>query len=66
MDRLALDGGAPVREQMLPYGRQWIDEDDIASVVQVLRSDWITQGPKIGEFEARHHELTEREECESN
>jgi UDP-4-amino-4,6-dideoxy-N-acetyl-beta-L-altrosamine transaminase len=36
---------------MLPYGRQWIDEDDIASVVQVLRSDRVTQGPKIAEFE---------------
>jgi perosamine synthetase len=36
---------------MVPYGRQWIDEDDIAAVVAVLRSDWLTTGPKVGEFE---------------
>lgn len=36
---------------MIPYGRQWIDEEDIQAVVEVLRSDWITQGPKIEKFE---------------
>ncbi len=36
----------------IPYARQSIDEDDIAAVVKVLRSDWLTTGPKIGEFEA--------------
>lgn len=35
----------------IPYGRQWIDEEDIQAVVEVLRSDSITQGPKIQEFE---------------
>ena len=35
----------------IPYGHQWIDEVDIKEVVKVLRSDWITQGPKIQEFE---------------
>jgi perosamine synthetase len=35
----------------LPYGRQEIDEDDIAEVVAVLRSDWLTTGPKVEEFE---------------
>jgi UDP-4-amino-4,6-dideoxy-N-acetyl-beta-L-altrosamine transaminase len=35
----------------LPYGRHWIDEDDIAAVAQVLRGDWLTQGPKVAEFE---------------
>ena len=35
----------------IPYGTQWIDEDDINEVVKVLRSDWITTGPKIKEFE---------------
>ncbi len=35
----------------IPYGRQWIDEDDIQAVVDVLRSDWITTGPKVAEFE---------------
>lgn len=36
---------------MIPYGHQWIDEDDIEEVVKVLRSNWITTGPKIKEFE---------------
>ncbi len=38
-------------ERFIPYGRQWIDEDDITAVVEVLRSDFITQGPKVKEFE---------------
>lgn len=37
---------------MIPYGRQEIDEDDIQAVVDVLRSDWLTTGPKVAEFEA--------------
>ena len=35
----------------IPYGHQWIDEEDIEEVVEVLKSDWITTGPKIEEFE---------------
>jgi UDP-4-amino-4,6-dideoxy-N-acetyl-beta-L-altrosamine transaminase len=35
----------------LPYGRQWIDEEDIAAVVEVLRGDWLTQGPMVERFE---------------
>jgi perosamine synthetase len=48
---LAVDGGTPVRNTLLPYGRQSVGEDDIQAVVDVLRSDWLTTGPKIGEFE---------------
>ncbi len=51
MAKLAINGGSPVRSTMLPYGHQWIDEDDIAAVVEVLRSDWLTTGPKVAEFE---------------
>jgi UDP-4-amino-4,6-dideoxy-N-acetyl-beta-L-altrosamine transaminase len=36
---------------LIPYGRQDISEEDIASVVSVLRSDYLTQGPKVPEFE---------------
>lgn len=36
----------------LPYGRHWIEDDDVAAVSAVLRGDWLTQGPKVGEFEA--------------
>ena len=50
-EKLAVDGGVPVRKTLLPYGRQCIGEDDIQAVVQVLRSDWLTTGPKVGEFE---------------
>lgn len=35
----------------IPYGRQSVDNDDIESVAEVLRSDWLTTGPKIAEFE---------------
>jgi perosamine synthetase len=36
---------------MIPYGRQSISEEDIAAVVDVLRSDWLTQGPMVERFE---------------
>lgn len=48
---LAIEGGTPVRATLLPYGRQAISEADIAAVAEVLRSDWLTTGPKVGEFE---------------
>jgi len=51
LEKLAIDGGTPVREKLLPYGRQSLDEDDIQAVIDVLRSDWLTTGPKVGEFE---------------
>jgi perosamine synthetase len=50
-EMLALDGGTPVRKTLLPYGHQSIEEDDIQAVVDVLRSDWLTTGPKVAEFE---------------
>ena len=39
------------QQPFIPYGRQQIDEDDIQAVVEVLRSDWLTTGPKVAEFE---------------
>jgi perosamine synthetase len=48
---LAIDGGMPVRKTFLPYGRQSIGEADIQAVIAVLRSDWLTTGPKVAEFE---------------
>jgi perosamine synthetase len=50
-EMLAIDGGTPVRETLLPYGRQSISEEDIQAVTDVLRSDWLTTGPKVAEFE---------------
>ena len=38
-------------EPFIPYARQSIDEDDIAAVAEALRSDWLTQGPRVAAFE---------------
>ncbi len=58
MEELAIYGGTPVRNNKLYYGHQWIDEDDIDAVVSTLRSDYITCGPKVVEFENRLSEYT--------
>ncbi len=36
----------------IPYGHQWIDDADVAAVAEALRSDWLTTGPRVTEFEA--------------
>lgn len=51
MEKLAIYGGSPVRAEKIYYGRQWIDEEDIAAVAATLRSDFITCGPKVDEME---------------
>jgi dTDP-4-amino-4,6-dideoxygalactose transaminase len=51
MEKLALHGGSPVRETKLYYGHQYIDDNDIQAVVDVLKSDYLTCGPKITELE---------------
>ncbi len=50
--RLAIDGGPPVRASLLPYAHQVISEDDVAAVAEALRSDWLTTGPRVPDFEA--------------
>ena len=47
----ALNPELAIRNGFIPYGRQSIDEKDVATVCSVLRSDWLTTGPKIEEFE---------------
>lgn len=42
----------------LPYGRQCLDEEDIRAVVEALRSDWLTTGPRLAEFERSLAEAT--------
>lgn len=49
--KLAIHGGRPIRETPLSYGGHWVEKEDIQAVVDVLRGDWITMGPKVGEFE---------------
>lgn len=39
------------KSSFIPYGRQTIDNDDIKAVVKVLKSDWLTQGPAVKQFE---------------
>ena len=46
------------REKPIYYGHQYIDEADIAAVVAVLKSDFLTCGPKIPELERRLCDLT--------
>jgi perosamine synthetase len=62
-ERLAINGGKPVREKMLSYGHQWIDEEDIAAVTCVLRSDWLTTGPKVSEFEHEFADFVDTKEA---
>ena len=58
MNKPAICGGTPVRETKLYYGHQYIDEEDIQAVVEVLRSDYLTCGPKITELEEKLCKLT--------
>ncbi|MDD3369011.1 MAG: UDP-4-amino-4,6-dideoxy-N-acetyl-beta-L-altrosamine transaminase [Lachnospiraceae bacterium] len=58
MEKLAALGGTPVREKKLFYGHQYIDDADIKAVEEVLRSDFLTCGPKITELEERLCKLT--------
>ena len=51
MEKPAILGGTPVRESRIYYGRQWVDEDDIAAVSEVLSGPFITCGPKVSEAE---------------
>lgn len=51
MEKLAIKGGFPVRSGKIYYGRQWIDDDDVNAVASVLKSDFITCGPKVEEME---------------
>jgi len=53
VESLAIYGGKPVRDSILPYGHQSLDNEDIASVVEVLRGDWLTQGSKVDDFERK-------------
>lgn len=58
MEKLAIIGGDPIRHDKLYYGRQWIDESDIEAVCDVLKSDYITCGPKVDEMERKLEEYT--------
>jgi perosamine synthetase len=48
---LAIHGGRPVRATPLPYGRHAVTDEDVQAVVETLRSDWLTTGPRVDAFE---------------
>jgi UDP-4-amino-4,6-dideoxy-N-acetyl-beta-L-altrosamine transaminase len=56
--RPAIEGGKPVREEKIDYGRQWINEDDVKEVSKTLTSDFITCGPKVDELEHKLQDYT--------
>ncbi len=58
METLAIHGGKPVRDTKIFYGRQWIGEDDIEAVANVLRGDLITCGPHVAALERELAEYT--------
>ena len=58
MEKLAILGGKPVLKQKIGYGHQYIDDADIQAVVDVLKSDYLTCGPKIEEAEKKLCQIT--------
>ena len=58
MEKPAICGGTPVRDTKIYYGHQYLDQADYDAVVDVLKSDYLTCGPKINELEAKLCEIT--------
>lgn len=54
----AIEGGTPVRNKPIYYGHQYVDESDIQAVAEVMRSDYLTCGPKIEELEEKLCDIT--------
>lgn len=63
MDKLAIKGGKPVREDTIFYGCQWINDDDIKAVTDVLKSPFITCGPQVAALERRLEQYTGATHC---
>lgn len=58
MEKPAAAGGRPVRDTKIYYGHQYLDEADYQAVLDVLKSDYLTCGPKIDELEQRLCSIT--------
>ena len=58
MEKPAICGGTPVRDTKIFYGHQYLDQADYDAVLDVLKSDYLTCGPKITELEAKLCEIT--------
>jgi len=52
-EKPAIEGGSSVRKEYLGYVKHWVGEEEIQAVVDVLKSDFITMGPKIEEYEQK-------------
>jgi len=63
METLAINGGTPVRTIPLSYGHQYIDEADIQAVVDTLKSDYLTVGPRVQKVEQKLCEMTGAKYC---
>jgi perosamine synthetase len=50
---LAIFGGKPVRNSVIAYGKQSIDDEDVNKVIEVLKGDYLTTGPYVKEFEEK-------------
>jgi len=58
MNKPAIEGGTPVRDKKIYYGHQYLDDKDYEAVLDVLKSDYLTCGPKIDELEDKLCKLT--------
>ncbi|MBP9996414.1 MAG: UDP-4-amino-4,6-dideoxy-N-acetyl-beta-L-altrosamine transaminase [Lachnospiraceae bacterium] len=58
MNKPAIEGGTPIRDKKIYYGHQYLDEADYNAVLDVLKSDYLTCGPKIEELEAKLCKIT--------
>lgn len=58
MNKPAIEGGKPIREKKIYYGHQYLDQSDYDAVIDVLKSDYLTCGPKITELEKKLCDLT--------
>ncbi|WP_026507049.1 UDP-4-amino-4,6-dideoxy-N-acetyl-beta-L-altrosamine transaminase [Butyrivibrio sp. MC2013] len=58
MEKPAIAGGSPVREQKIYYGRQWVSQEDVDEVDKTLLSPYLTCGPKVEEAEKKLCEYT--------
>ena len=58
MDLPGIEGGTPIRDKKIFYGHQYIDDADCKAVIDVLKSDFLTCGPKIGELEDKLCKVT--------
>ena len=57
-EKLAIHGGKPVRDTKIFYGRQWIQDDDVAAISAVLKGNLITCGPSVDAVEKKISEAT--------